>query len=33
MPVGSSYYIAFVEKESDNFNDGASVSLDLVSIK
>jgi len=26
------FYIAFVERVSDNFNDGASVSLDLVSV-
>ena len=32
MPVASSYYIAFIEKVDDNFNDGASVSLDLVSV-
>lgn len=32
MPVASNYYIAFVERVSDNFNDGASVSLDLVSV-
>ncbi len=32
MPTGSNYYIAFVERVLDNFNDGASVSLDLVSV-
>jgi len=32
MPIQSDYYIAFVERVSDNFNDGASVSLDLVSV-
>lgn len=31
MTAGSFYYIAFVERVADNFNDGASVSLDLVS--
>ncbi len=31
MTAGSYYYIAFVERVDDNFNDGASVSLDLVS--
>jgi hypothetical protein len=33
MPAGSNYYIAFVERVLDNFNDGASVSLDLVSVQ
>ena len=32
MPIQSDYYIAFVERVSDNFNDGASVSLDLISV-
>lgn len=32
IPAGSSYYIAFIERVNDNLNDGASVSLDLVSV-
>jgi len=31
MTAGSFYYVAFVERVADNFNDGASVSLDLIS--
>ena len=32
IPAGSNYYIAFRERVLDNLNDGASVSLDLVSV-
>ncbi|HXG00194.1 MAG TPA: choice-of-anchor J domain-containing protein, partial [Bacteroidota bacterium] len=32
VPVGSNIYIAFREKVSDNLNEGASISLDLVQV-
>jgi len=32
IPAGSNFYIAFRERVNDNLNDGASVSLDLVSV-